>query len=179
MTPASPEEVCRAISLDLKARGITQQQVADRIGKSRAIVSNALASKKRFSKKLALLLCEELGYNLEYLLFGVGELKADFTHATLDLPTTENRDNDYLLLAAMLQIAEGIIQTIGDRDAVGAWTCINVGDLDGYKECIARLRSRSNSVYYFSPLFPQIVCSMIKNKKSVSLGLDSNEPKGE
>ena len=63
MTQATPEEVNRAVSKDLKARGITQQQAADTIGKSRSMVANQLSSKKRFSKQLASLFYRAFGYS--------------------------------------------------------------------------------------------------------------------
>lgn len=174
MTPATPEEVCRAISLDLKARGLTQQYVADRIGKSRAIVSNALSSKKRFSKEMAIRLSSELGYNIQYLLFGVGELRTDSKRADVELPTSGDRDVDYLLLASMVNIAEGILQTIGDSDALGAWASINCGDLNGYNENMTRLRTHSKGIKYLSPFLPSMVCTFIKTTRFTTIVSESN-----
>lgn len=167
MIPATPEEVCRAVSLDLKARGITQQQAAERIGKSRAIVSNLLSSKKRFSKMMADLFSREFGYNIGYLLYGTGELRAkQILHDIVELPSTGPNGNpteDMFILGSMIDIAEGILHIIDDKDALGAWEAIKNGDYSGYSENMSRLSASHNKRRY-SPILARLVCERITSK---------------
>ena len=166
MNPATPEEVCRAVSLDLRARGITQQQAAERIGKSRAIISNLLSSKKRFSKAMADLFCREFGYNIGYLLYGTGELRAkQIVHDIIELPSTGSNGNpteDMFILGSMISIAEDILAIIDDKYALGAWEALKNGDFPGYKHNMVRLSASHNKAY--SPILARFVCERITSK---------------
>ena len=51
----TPAEICESISLDLKARKITHKELAEMIGKSKAVVSTQISGKKSFSKEMAAL----------------------------------------------------------------------------------------------------------------------------
>lgn len=166
MNPATPEEVCRAVSLDLKARGYTQQKTADTIGKSRAIVSNLLSSKKRFSKQMAVLFNRAFGYNIPYLLYGEGQLLGkQVIHDIVQLPISGDANNvneDYMILASLVDIAEGIIRVSDDSNALGAWQAVMKGDFTGYVENMDRLSAAHNGRHY-SPILAKFACDKIKN----------------
>ena len=171
MDITSPEDVCLAVSLDLKAQGLTQQDVANAIGKSRAVVSNLLSSKKRFSKTMAILFHQEYQYSLRYLLFGEGQLKDDFDpqkqvlHNIQGLPiSADSRDanEDIYILASMIDIADGIIHSIGNKDALSAWNAIMMGDYSRYVSSMKRL-SRNNA-FIHSPFMARFVCQKMKDK---------------
>lgn len=73
---AQPEDICRAIALDLKERGLTHEKAAMLLGKDNArSVSNQISGKRPFGKKSAALYARTFGYEMPYLLYGIGDLK--------------------------------------------------------------------------------------------------------
>lgn len=178
MNPATPEEVCRAVSLDLKARGITQQKAADTIGKSRAIVSNLLSSKKRFSKQMAVLFNRAFGYNVGYLLYGEGSLKGQqILHDVVELPTSGaglETTEDLFILGTMVDIAEGILRVIGDKDAIRAWEGLKNGNFAVYSENMGRL-SASHEGRQYSPILARFACDRITSKVYLPITEDIKE----
>ena len=71
----SPEEVLRNVAQEFKRLGITQAEVAKKLGmNSRQSVSNILASKKYMSRKQATKFNLAFGFNVEYLMSGIGVL---------------------------------------------------------------------------------------------------------
>ncbi len=181
MNQATPEEVCRAVSLDLKARGYTQQKTADTIGKSRAIVSNLLSSKKRFSKQMAVLFNRAFGYNVQYLLYGEGQLLGtQVVHDIVELPVSgdANKVNeDYMILASLIDIAEDIIRIAGDSNALGAWQAVMKGNFTGYVENMDRLAAAHNGEHY-SPILARFACDKIKDKVYLPI-IEKIERKGQ
>ncbi len=166
MTSSTPEEVCRAVAADLRARGITHQKAAEAIGKTRSIVSNQLASKKPFSKGLASLFAQAFGYNTQYLLYGEGELRGQ--QGILDMigvpiqGTQASQNLDLAILVSLLDCAEGILRVIGDKDALDAWHSISKADWDGYTNAM-----KSLSVKYkgrtANPILARFICAHAKD----------------
>jgi len=73
---ALPEDICRAISMDLKERGLTHEKAATLLGKENArSVSNQISGKRPFGKNSAALYAKTFGYEMPYLLYGIGDLK--------------------------------------------------------------------------------------------------------
>ena len=66
--------ICKAIAVDFKVKGLTHETAASQLGCSKQTVSNQISGKKKFSLKTAQRYTETFGYNLEFLLFGKGEL---------------------------------------------------------------------------------------------------------
>ena len=66
--------ICKAIAVDFKVKGLTHETAASQLGCSKQTVSNQISGKKKFSLKTAQRYAETFGYNLEFLLFGKGEL---------------------------------------------------------------------------------------------------------
>lgn len=173
MTQATPEEVNRAVSKDLKARGITQQQAADTIGKSRSMVANQLSSKKRFSKQLASLFYRAFGYSTQYLLYGEGPMMTDeyqqerrIIHDVVSVPTSDVSKRvlvDTAVFACLFDVAEGILRVIDDENAIDAWLAIINGDFSGYLENMKALSARHNNRSY-SPLLAKYASDRIKSR---------------
>lgn len=171
MSQATPEEVNRAVSKDLKARGITQQQVADKIGKSRSMVANQLSSKKRFSKQMAALFANAYGYSSQYLLYGEGSMMSELyqrerriIHDVVSIPTPDvvkGDLDDTTIFACLLDVAEGILRVIGDEDALEAWLQVKRGCFTGYLDSMKKLSNRHRG-YSYSPILAKIACDRIK-----------------
>lgn len=83
MKQATPEEVLRAVSLDIKYRGLSREAAAEKIGLgSKQTYSNIIASKKYLTPVNAKRFSQAFGYNEEFLLSGTGELLPDGTPAS-------------------------------------------------------------------------------------------------
>lgn len=162
---ASPEEVCRAVATDLRARGITHEEVGKTIGKSRSLVSNALSSKKGFSKQMANLLSRAYGYNINYLLYGEGEFKSkQILHELVFTPSAgvhSDMSEEITLLASLVNCAEGIIRTVKDKNAMDAWQALTRGDFDGYIKAMARM-SKEHGRDQGNPILARVVCERTK-----------------
>ena len=75
MPNKTAEEVLRTISSDLKIKGVSHAEAAKALGiSSRQTVSNILSSKKYLSRKHATLFNEAFGYNIAFMVAGIGEL---------------------------------------------------------------------------------------------------------
>lgn len=68
------KNIAEAIKKDVESRGLTQQDVADRLGDSQAYVAQILNGYKRIGRKKAQQLHNAFGYNITFLLTGEGEL---------------------------------------------------------------------------------------------------------
>lgn len=158
---ASPEEVCRAVASDLRARGITHEEVGATIGKSRSLVSNALSSKKGFSKQMANLLSRAYGYNIGYLLYGEGELKnSQILHDIVSAPsagTNSSASEEITMLAALVNCAEGILNVINDQNATDAWMALTHGDFNGYSHAMEKL-SKEHDGRRANPILARVLC---------------------
>lgn len=91
MDKKTPEEVLRSVSNDLKRRGITHAQAAEKMHfRSKQTVSNILAAKKYMSASQALKFADAFGYDQTYLMSGEGEL---LTKAEQDRQIIEESEN--------------------------------------------------------------------------------------
>lgn len=168
---ATPEEVCRAVAADLRSRGITHDQAGKTIGKSRAIISNLLSSKKRFSKSMASLFSSAFGYNINYLLYGTGDLKSKGTlHGIAEYPDGihNSTEQTIMVLACLMECAERILNIIGDDDAMDAWDSLTHGDFDGYTKAIECLSKRHNGKKA-NPILAKFVCDHVSGKAYIPI----------
>lgn len=166
MNNKTPAEICEAIALDLKARKITHQQLADMLGKSKGVVSTQISGKKKFSTDMAALYSRALGYNIRFLLYGEGELRDDAAVRDIVLVPGKGEDTDFspAVMVSLLQIAGDIIGMTGCGDAVAAWNAINNGDFKGYQQNVAALKEKSGSGIAGSPILAHFVCEQINGK---------------
>jgi len=72
---ANKERVLLDIRKFMVQEGLTQNELADKLGISRSTMSNILAGRYTLSMKVAKKLSDLYGFNLEYLLTGEGELE--------------------------------------------------------------------------------------------------------
>lgn len=169
---ASPEEVCRAVAADLRSRGITHDQAGKTIGKSRAIISNLLSSKKRFSKSMASLFSSAFGYNINYLLYGTGDMKTKggTLHGIAEFPDGINNSTEQtvMVLACLTECAERILNIIGDEDAIAAWDSLTHGDFDGYTNAVESLSKRFNGKKA-NPILAKFVCDHVTGKAYIPI----------
>lgn len=76
MSKKSAEEVLKSVSADFKLRGLTHELAADKLGYgSKQTLSNILSSKRYMSGYQARKFSKAFGYNMDYLMSGVGELQ--------------------------------------------------------------------------------------------------------
>ena len=173
MSQATPEEVNRAVALDLKARGITQKEAGETIGKSRAVISNQLSSKRRFSKAMAVLFCRAFGYSVNYLLYGQGEMmdsevieNGRILKSVVSVPAPDGPSDEVTIFACLLDVAEGILRVIGETDAIQAFHCVEQGDFAGYVKNMKNLSAKYPS-YSYPPILAKCACDRIKSQMAV------------
>lgn len=72
---STPEEVRQAVKNDLRLRGITHKQAAVAVCADRSYLTTILNDPTtRFSKSMARRFALVFGYNVDYLMYGTGEL---------------------------------------------------------------------------------------------------------
>lgn len=154
MDPKTSERICDAIALDLKARKITHQQVADMIGKTKATVSTQISGKNAFSKEMAKLFSDALGYSLRFLLYGEGELIRN-TGAYFS-----EKEPGELVLRGYIDVLETIIHYFRDKDAIEAMNALRHGNFDAHVEAMKRFQKQHGTRMY-SPVIAKYVCEHI------------------
>ena len=103
--------ICKAIAVDFKVKGLTHETAAGQLGCSKQTVSNQISGKKKFSLKTAQKYAETFGYNLEFLLFGKGELNG-FSSGLIsvdEVPSVRDSDEMFLLSINFAAVSATII----------------------------------------------------------------------
>lgn len=170
--PKSASQICEAIALDLKARGLTHADVAQLTEKAKHTISAQISGKRRFSKEMAMVFSEKLGYNPLFLLYGEGSLHASEENTDL-APVPFNFDfniddmnNAINVLASMSSIATEIIYELGNENAASAWSALREGDYEGYINAMVNLQDElGGRRLMISPVLARVVCQYIKNSK--------------
>lgn len=162
----TPEQICSAIAVDLKSRGLTHQQVADMIGKSKDVVSTQISGKRRFSREMATLFAMALQYNRNFLLYGEGELKDEnMVRGLVRVPTVGPEMNiDVSVLSGMVSVAGNLLRVLGDEDALEAWNAMCQGDFQKYDAAINRLYARLGRKNFFTSVMAQYVCEKVSGQ---------------
>lgn len=70
----------------LKSQGYNQNQIAEKLGVSRVVVSTLLNGREAFGKKRAMAWAEAFGLNVMWLMTGEGEMLADSGNAVASQP---------------------------------------------------------------------------------------------
>ena len=141
MTKLTTSQICEAVALDLKARKITHQKVADTIGTTKAVVSNIISGKKAFSKARAEQFAKAFHYNINFLLYGEGELRSDNVNYVVN-PTVDYDSLDVSVLVAVLDVAEYLLHLTGDKTAIDAWNAMMKGDYKTYVKDVKLLQEK-------------------------------------
>ena len=171
-TPKTPEEICQAVALDLKSRGLTHQAVADMLGFTKQTISAQISGKRKFSKEMAFAFAKGLGYNATFLLFGEGELKEpnlgfELTSTSLD---TSDLNNTVIALAGMTEIATSLINACGNSMAREAWEYLQSGNYEAYRNRMLQLREQLGVKVYYGPVLARMICDSIERAKKKGLG---------
>ena len=163
MADKTPVEICEAIALDFKRRRITHKMAAERIGKTKSSVSNQISGKKPFSKGMAELFADAFSYNIDFLLYGKGELKQTSpTHTagyTISAIVADGFDTSFFPF--LLDAADSLLVLSGNQAVLKTWDSLLCGDFEGYKKSIAVLDKDS----HFRPISlvtAKLLCDSIK-----------------
>ena len=158
----SPEAVCKIIALDLRSKGITHEEAGKAIGKSRVAVSNILYRKKYFSKKMAELFSRAFGYNLDFLMYGRGDLTKE------TIASNSNKlqwSNDSRILISEIDILEALLGVSGNNELINAWSLFKKGDYDGFQAHLHNAEMETGLFYSLSEGMTSIVCSIVSVEK--------------
>lgn len=159
----SPEEVCRNVAIYLRSKGITHEEIGKSLGTSRAYISNILSSKKRFSKQMATMFSRMYGFNRNYLLYGEGEMMQETVVrdiATVPINIQGTDRDTFVILASLVNCAEGILWIMNDKDALSAWHGLTNGDYQEYLASIEKLSARHNN-RRSNPILAKLVCEQV------------------
>ena len=133
--------ICKAIAVDFKVKGLTHEAAASRLGCSKQTVSNQISGKKKFSLKSAQKYAETFGYNLEFLLFGKGELNGS-QHMTsvIDIePKTSDEEPSVAELKRQVRLARRLFRIMNNPDAIEAFEAVMAGDDKRYVSLFKKL----------------------------------------
>lgn len=130
------QEICKAISDDLKSRRITQKTAAEMIGTTKQTIANQLSGKKRFSVNMAQKFNEHFGYNIEFLLFGKepfyapGRFVWHPREGTFDA-LMGNADDPVMQHSRLMGRVNNILHIMNDQVAI---ECFNTAVSGNYEE---------------------------------------------
>lgn len=139
----SAAEICEAVALDFKMRRITHQDAAKAIGKSKAVVSNQISGKKPFSKSKAELFAKAFDYNVNFLLYGEGELRSTQLEDPVHTVNATSENVDKTELVILVDLLESLLHLAGNQDAIDAWNRLMDGNYDKYKEKVEILLTQN------------------------------------
>ena len=135
--------ICKAIAVDFKVKGLTHETAAGKLGCSKQTVSNQISGKKKFSLKTAQKYAEVFGYNLDFLLFGKGELNACLTNVnSKDVATTVPVRNEVSASISVKQLKQirNLLRVLNNNDACNAFEAVLNGDERKYLSLYNKLR---------------------------------------
>lgn len=133
--------ICKAIAVDFKVKGLTHEAAASRLGCSKQTVSNQISGKKKFSLKSAQKYAETFGYNLEFLLFGKGELNgSQQMTSVVDIePKTSDEEPSVAELKRQVRLARRLFRIMNNPDAIEAFEAVMAGDDKRYVSLFKKL----------------------------------------
>lgn len=158
----SPEDVCKIVALDLRSKGITHEEAGKVIGKSRVAVSNILYRKKYLSKKIAELFSRAFGYNLDFLMYGRGEL----TQETIVLYSNKLQwSNDSSVLLSKIEVLEALLGVSGNSELIDAWSLFKKGDYDGFQAHLHNAEMETGITCSLPEGMTAIICRIVRVEK--------------
>ena len=135
--------ICKAIAVDFKVKGLTHETAAGQLGCSKQTVSNQISGKKKFSLKTAQKYAETFGYNLEFLLFGKGELNGSSSGliSVDEVPSVRDSDECSTSISVkQLKQIRNLLRVLNNNDACNAFDAVLAGDEGKYKTLYEKLR---------------------------------------
>lgn len=165
MSEKNPQEICEAIALDFKRRKISHQEAAELTGKTKASISNQISGKKPFSKGMAELFANAFDYNLDFLLYGRGELSGisptDYSRYSTVAIDADNLEHS--MLAAMIEASDSLIHLSENQAVIDTWSALVSGNFERYREGIINLSNEKN--IRTLPMFSaKLLCENIKKQ---------------
>ena len=133
--------ICKAIAVDFKVKGLTHETAASQLGCSKQTVSNQISGKKKFSLKTAQRYAETFGYNLEFLLFGKGELNGtQLLNSVVDVEQkTSEVEPSVAELKKQVRLARRLFRIMNNPDAIAAYEAVMSGDDATYVSLFKKL----------------------------------------
>ena len=133
--------ICKAIAVDFKVKGLTHETAASQLGCSKQTVSNQISGKKKFSLKTAQRYAETFGYNLEFLLFGKGELNGTQPlNSVVDVEQkTSEVEPTVAELKKQVRLARRLFRIMNNPDAIAAYEAVMSGDDKTYVSLFKKL----------------------------------------
>ena len=116
-----PAEICKAIAVDFKRRGLTHRTAGEMLGLSKQSVSNQISGKKPFSLKAAQRYADTLGYDIRFLLFGKGNLYPNIKPEVQKACSFSRKDPSPVDLRVHSKIARLLLRLLNNRDAIEAY----------------------------------------------------------
>ena len=135
--------ICKAIAVDFKVKGLTHETAASQLECSKQTVSNQISGKKKFSLKTAQRYAETFGYNLEFLLFGKGELNGSSSGLVSvdEAPSVQESDECSASISVkQLNQIQDLLRVLNNNDACNAFDAVLAGDESKYKSLYEKLR---------------------------------------
>lgn len=135
--------ICKAIAVDFKVKGLTHEIAASRLGCSKQTVSNQISGKKKFSLKSAQKYAETFGYNLEFLLFGKGELNGSLPATPVsDAESTGSEEGPSVdELKRQVRLAKTLFRILNNPDAIAAFDAVVSGNEKRYAVLLSKLHN--------------------------------------
>ena len=133
--------ICKAIAVDFKVKGLTHETAASRLGCGKQTVSNQISGKKKFSLKTAQKYAETFGYNLEFLLFGKGELNGSQQITSVIEVESKASDEEPTVaeLKKQVRLARRLFRIMNNPDAIAAFEAVMAGDDKKYVSLFKKL----------------------------------------
>ena len=135
--------ICKAIAVDFKVKGLTHETAAGQLGCGKQTVSNQISGKKKFSLKTAQKYAETFGYNLEFLLFGKGELNGSSSGliSADEAPSVRESDECSASISVkQLNQIQDLLRVLNNNDACNAFEAVLNGDERKYLSLYNKLR---------------------------------------
>jgi len=136
-------DICAAVSIELKRRGLSYTQAANKLGISLAAVSNQLSGNKPFGRLAAEKWHLTFGFNTEFLMFGAGAIVDDCSPETSS-NVADSLTTNYLFTLdrpgykPLIRNLINIIQAGGNYFATEAFDCMLRGEPQSkIDECIS------------------------------------------
>lgn len=164
------KEICKAISADWKARRITHQIAAEKVGTTKQTISNQISAtaKSRFSVAMAQKFAEAFGYDERFLLYGEGELYAEGhgvvinggRNAETGLPHLYyiGYQDEPFKYGRQLRVAERLIEILNNKVAISAFHAYMNENYDEYRELVDILEDEyayNCKIYGVSPKYAE------------------------
>ena len=133
--------ICKAIAVDFKVKGLTHETAASQLGCGKQTVSNQISGKKKFSLKTAQKYAETFGYNLEFLLFGKGELNGSQHITSVNEVESKASDEEPTVaeLKKQVRLARRLFRIMNNPDAIAAFEAVMAGDDKKYVSLFKKL----------------------------------------